>query len=419
MTDSAADTESHNTADLKPTRQTPGTTTDLAPVALRIADFAVAPGLTDCYDKVLINLCGTASTCISSAIEDSTTRFCHHIKHALNADTAYLCNRTSLSIVATSAADSAHHVCEDTQSLHTALTTMVSDLWNCQTPICPPDIRVFADESHFSYFVIPLDTAHDHLLIIVNADTDKSLISSYLADAVSNLYQVFLSTGSTRPDSILPDSKSPDSAQLQCSVLDQLHSVYRISSKQVIQTRLQLFKDQLKQQAVKFSGISLVNRNTLPGTLSTSLPESLYKTAALWNDRFKIALDCHNLVESAYGYKTLCDNEKLLKFSDCRTLALKVHAASLSDPGFIETLQNLIEHAVLHASRLKLDVIPQADTDYTDQLIHLQQTFGITESVDNQDTPPATADHTNSIADEFDLLSVNGITHKLSATNSN
>ena len=361
---------------------------------LRIADLSAGPGLTDHYDEILLKLCDTSAHVMSDVIEDCHTHFCHHIRHALNADTAYLCNRASLSVVTTSSANSVHESCEDTGELHSALAAMISDLWNCKAPLCAPVIKVFADEPCYSYHIIPLDTLHDHLLIIVNADTDKTLIGDYLADALSATYVAFLE----------PPATLPASSVCTSIVLDKLHTKYQISSKKITQRRLELFSSQLKDHAVEFEGLSLASRTCKADALSTKLPESLYTTALLWGDKFKTLLDCHALIESSHGYKTLCDDENLSKFSDSRALKIRVHAESLSSPVYIDKLQELTEKSVIHASRLKFSVIPQAGKSHTNALKQLQERFGISGPAAKK---PSSSTH--SIADEFDLMQINGI----------
>jgi len=94
------------------------------PGDLKIADLSQGQGLTDRYDNLLNTLCGNTSAHGLDSSTDKATRFCHHIRHALNADTAYLCNRNSLSIVATSSSNNPQLCSDDTQELHTALTTV-------------------------------------------------------------------------------------------------------------------------------------------------------------------------------------------------------------------------------------------------------------------------------------------------------
>lgn len=360
---------------------------------LRIADLAVGQGLTDRYDELLLNLCST-SALTTNELEDGATRFCHHVRHTLNADTAYLCNRTSLSVVTTSSANNARESCEDTRELHSALTTMVSDLWNCETPVCPPDIKVFPEEDCFSYLVVPLATENNHLLIITNADIDRALTGDYLADALSATYEVFLRSKGT----------IPSASRCESYVLDKLQHKYRICSHTIAKKRIELFQSQLKNHAVEFKGLSLAGKKHKSDGLHTVLPESLYNTAQLWNDKFKATLDCYALVESAHGYKTLCDNEKLIKFCDSRTLQVQVHAESLTDLNYIATLQDLIEKSVIHASRIKFSVVSQAGTDHTDALHKLQDRFGIPRLAKTTPARPA-----HNIADEFDLIQINGI----------
>jgi len=108
-----------------------------SPGELKITDLSQGQGLTDRYDHLLMALFDTSpAENISGRSTNHNNRFCHHIRHALNADTAYLCNRNSLTIVATSSSDGTQECCDDTQEIHTSLLSMVSDLWNCTDSQC-------------------------------------------------------------------------------------------------------------------------------------------------------------------------------------------------------------------------------------------------------------------------------------------
>jgi len=319
---------------------------------LSIADLIQHNGLTDRYDQTLFTLCDT-SACgltqgftqgITDSITDNTTRFCHHIRHALNADTAYICNRHSLTIVSTSSTNSAQQICSDTEEQHAALTSMVSDLWNCTEALCPPDVKVFADETSFSFCVLPIHTDHDHLL---QAITEK---------------------------------------------------------------RHRLFCGQVQDSAVEFEGLTLINIKDKPEALATTLPNYLYETAALWNNKFKATLDNHCLKESVYGYKTLCDNENLSKFSDGRTLGICVHAETLTDFSFIESLTELLEKALIHSSKLQFNVVPLDDHDHTEALQNLCVRFGM--AAPASPAPLSNASNTvspASIAEEFNVMQLHGV----------
>ena len=377
---------------------------------LKIADLyqVQGQGLTDRYDHLLMTLCGDSVADISATINTSdiaienSTRFCHHIRHALNADTAYLCNRNSLTIVATSSSNSSQDSCEDTQELHAALMAMVSDLWNCAAPLCPPDIKVFPDEPNFSYCVVPLDTERDHLLVMVNPEVDQVLIGDYITDALTSVYRTFLQA----------NENTPVETTLQSTVMDALHSKYKLSSKVVSKRRHEIFCRQVKESVAEFEGLTIINKKDKPDPLCTVLPEELYDAAALWDNtanksktaKFKATLDNHCLLESVYGYKTLCDNENLSKFSDGRSLKIRIHAETLSDYSFIETLTDLTEKAVIHPSKLEFSIVPTADEDFTDALQCLCNRFGIP-------TPSKSIETTQSlsIADGFDVMQMHGV----------
>lgn len=364
-----------------------------APGELKIADLTRSHGLTDRYDDLLIQLFDTTKNRTSQLVTDSATRFCHHIRHTVNADTAYLCNRASLSLVATSSANSAHDSCKDTEALHTTLTTMVSDLWNCSSAIHLPALKTFANEAGFTYTVLPLRTDHDHLLIVVNAEIDSALAGDYLTDAMTAIFTVFLNS----------KAHQPTAAMCEAGVVDALHRKYKLSSQAITQRRLDIFSSTLKKHAVEFKGLSLVNKKDKPENLTTTLAAALYETAQLWGRKFTATLDRHCLIESAHGYKTLCENENLLKFSDSRALQIRVHATTLTDYTFIETMENLLHKGVVHPSKLQIDVIVQAEINHKDALKKLCERFGIP-------VPGRTRREysSKSLSDEFNLLQTNG-----------
>jgi len=376
---------------------------------LRIADLAQNNGLTDRYDQTLLRLCDTSAHSISHDLShrssgsatDNATRFCQHIRHALNADTAYICNRHSLTVVCTSSTNSAQQTCPDTEDLHAALTSMVSDLWNCTEALCPPDIKVFADETNFSFCVLPIHTDHDHLLVISNAEIEKALIGDYITDAITSIYKAFL----------LCDQHTPAHATLESKVLDSLHKKYQHSSQCITERRHELFRIRVKGSAAEFEGLSLINIKDKPEALITRLPDHLYDVAALWNSEFKATLDTHCLKESVYGYKTLCDNENLAKFSDGRSLKIRAHAETLTDSIFIESLRDLLEKGLIHPTKLQFSVVPQANSganrDHTEALHNLCDQFGIPHPAHTA-KEKITASPV-SIADEFDVMQLNGI----------
>ncbi len=373
------------------TRNHQNTVANSAPAALTIADIPTGQGLTDRYDQVLLRVC-ESSPLTDALAEDAATRFCHHLRHALNADTVYVCNRASLSVVTSSSCNSARESCDDTRVLHSALTTMVSDLWNCDVPFCPPDIRVFPDDACFRYCVVPMNTQHDHLLIITNADLDSTLVGDYLADALSEIYALFIQSSPA----------VPAHSDLVPTVLDTLHSKYGISSKAITQKRIEHFTNQLKKHAVEFEGLSLASKSAKPGALSTTLPNFLYHVAKLWNNKFLTALDCNTLVESAHGHKTLCESEKLFKFSDSRSLKVRVHAESLSNLHYINELQVLFEQSILHPSKLNFSVIPQPGISHLKALQSLKERFGIPQT-------PKTKPAQKNFAEEFNIQQINGV----------
>ena len=200
-------------------------------------------------------------------------------------------------------------------------------------------------------------------------------------------------------------------------VLDALHRKYQLSSRVISTRRHELFCNQVKESVVEFEGLTLVKIKHKPDPLQTKLPASLYDIAALWDKttdsnetaKFKATLDNHHLVESVYGYKTLCDNENLAKFSEGRLLKIRIHGESLSDYCFIETLRDLTEKAVIHSSKIEFSILPAHGKDFTDALHRLCDRFNIP-------TQPVavTPNSSVSIADEFDMMQLHGV--KRSAT---
>jgi len=259
--------------------------------SLTIADLKAAPGLTDQYNDLLFNICDTTHHgLVSNQALDNTdcdTRLCLHLRRATNADTVYLCNRTSLDVVATSSSNSTNQHCADTQALQNALTAMISDLWNCTEPFNTPDIRVYADEPHFSYVVIPLSERTDRLLVLVNTDEAQFVASNYIAHAISNVYDLYQTH----------ECEVPSHAKCQSIVFDSLQSNYQNSSSAVTAQRLALFSQLLAAGQLYFDNIFTENASSK--ALSGTLTNGFYQTAQIWGGDFKTTLDLHYLTEAS------------------------------------------------------------------------------------------------------------------------
>ncbi len=379
------------------------------PGQLTIADLPPASGLTDQFDDLLLRLCDTethaSSSTLSAETTDSRTRFCHHLRHALESDTVYLCDRNTLHIVATSSSAHTEQQCADTLALHQALTSVVSDLWHCADPIYLPEISVFPESNRFSFMVLPLlnDTC-DQLLIAVDAEVDNTLIGHYFSAAVSGLFNIFIS------------QNQPNRTVCESQILDLLQAEFRNSSTVVTDLRLNSFKQQLKSTPVLFDEVTPSSEISSSKALCTQLPEDLYTTAQLWQGDFIAALDSHCLTESSYGYKTLCENYNLLKFEASRPLQVKVHAQSLRHSSYIDTLTKLKEKSVIHDSRLCFDVL-SATGDEACQVIQSAQLSEVVltqwppnNKSKNKPKPPLTPVREN-FAEEFDVMGAHGIGH--------
>ncbi len=381
---------------------------------LTVADVSKTVGLTDQYDDLLLRLCDTQahSTSIAAIKDsaDSNTRFCHHLRHALQSDTAYLCNRNTLQVVASSSTASAGQQCEDTDSLHHALTTMVSDLHNCNSVVYLANVGVFPESDKYCYIVTPLNA--EQLLVVVDAQVPENLLGHYFSEALTGLYLTFQSI------------QFPNQAECESSVFDFLHTTFKTSSNAVTSLRMKHFNALLRATPVGFDDISPQSGKThvdhSEEPLCSVLPEQLYKIASLWGDNFKTEIDSYCLTESSYGYKTLCENHELLKFETSRALQIKVHAQSLKDSSYTSTLNELAEKSVIHRSRLLFNLVSDnSKSDLDDQLAQDNVIEQFTRQFQAQSSKAAKAKKTGTIpgtirgvvniADEFDLLGTHGV----------
>jgi len=174
-------------------RHTAVQTTDDYHVSL--SDLEPTRGITDSLDDVIFGLCDTShseivstgNTVIKTNDCDKPTSptivhtgFCTHLRLTTNADTVYLCDRQSLSILTTTSTDYA----DDTDEMHRVLTSSICNLKDCDQAFQLAEVRVFPDNAKLSFTVIPVtgqltselqaaDGRQDkYLVVIVDADEE-------------------------------------------------------------------------------------------------------------------------------------------------------------------------------------------------------------------------------------------------------
>ena len=337
------------------TPEAPTQASDLSTLKLTIADLVPAAGLTDRFDKAIFALCTTDF--VIDGLTNSLERFCHQLRQASDADTVYICDRETLRILATTSAagDTGN---ADTQDIHTALTSMVSDLENCTRPVQLPELRVFPEEKKMAFCAIPLGSAHERLAIIVDADASLKNINQYYADAVTALYRCHTSS----PEQYF----SPSSRQLQKFVFDELKHHYGVCSTRISQRRFELFCDDLNYIDVQFEKIVELESNgektvwgweviaNRPDT--DQFPRDLFVAAEQWSEEFRTALDLHILKKAAFRYKEVCEAENLLHLDDIKPLCLSVYPQTLLQPEYIATIRELTEKVVTHGAKLVFEL---------------------------------------------------------------
>lgn len=357
-----------------------------------LSDLEPARGLTDGLDDLIYGLCDTSHTetlCSDTADSISETggysealpasglrQFCQHLRLTVNADTVYLCERQSLRIVTTTSAD----FVEDTEAMHRALTSMISNLDDCHEPFQLPDTRVFPDHARLCFTVIPVggnptsepwpgsDTKAQYLAVIVDADEDYRDINVCITEAVKAMYALF-TTAST-----LPTSK-----QLQRAVFDQLKRKHSMCSERITARRQEIFIEDLRYVSVHFEKLLSLNTIDTPAANEAlrqspttengavwgwqavaslvendQFPDALYQQAELWGEAFTTSLDTHILQEAAFRYKEVCEAANLDSFDSIKPLCLTVYSQTMLQDSFIDTLQELIEMAVVRGSQIVL-----------------------------------------------------------------
>lgn len=379
-----------------------------------LADLEPAPGITDCLDDVIFGLCDTGFVDTFSGVSpagDSNghlARFCNHLRHTTNADTVYLCNRQSLQIKTTTSVEFA----EDTEEMHLALTTAINNLDHCSEAFQLTDVRVFPDYAKLSFTVIPLTPAQatdsgnpDYLAIVVDADSAYREVNSCVVTAVQAMFDLFTA-----------EPASPDNRQLQRVVFDQLKHQHHICSDRITSRRREIFHYDLQHVTVHFeklvaldsigdaaadSARSAGNRQQPESeskvwgwqAVASQLeddryPYALYQQAELWGEPFTTELDTHILQVAALRYKDVCEAANLISFDNIQPLCVNVHAGSLLQDVYTDTLQQLTEMAVLRGEQLLLQLSEQTsvgaatETDealrvYNQQLQSYRNRFGI------------------------------------------
>lgn len=337
------------------TRNTSISQIDLASVNLTVADIAPAAGLSDKYDDAIFALCATDFAI--DGLTNSLERFCHQLRHAADADTVYVCDRATLRIRATTSA-SGDVKNADTCDIHSALTSMISDLENCTKPLQLPEIRVFPDEKKMKFSAIPLGENHHQLAIIVDADASLNDFNQYYADAVGALYRCHTAT----PEQYF----SPSSRQLQKFVFDDLNHRYGICSRRISECRFALFCEDLHHIDVQFEKIlelessgqtSVWGWEVIANHPATDqFPKDLFIAAEDWTEEFRTRLDLTLLKTAAFRYKEVCEAENLLRVDDIKPLCLSVYPQTLQQPEYVAELRSLTEKVVTHGARIVFEL---------------------------------------------------------------
>lgn len=378
-----------------------------------LADLEPACGITDHLDDVIFGLCDTSHTDTlwadsnkQTTVRDGFMQFCQHLRHTTNADTVYLCERQSLRITTTTSAE----YTEDTDELHRALTSAISNVNDCCEAFLLPGVRVFIDQPTLSYTVIPVsgadlqlhampDTQTEYLAVIVDADEEYQQANPYTTEAVQAIFT-----------SIIADANAPDTRQIQRAVFDQLKRTCSACSNRITARRHEIFLEDLRYVTVHFErlmALGAISDNTLGGTTidnpfvtralesetpdsrgpesgapvtgapvtgapvdafvwgwqsvaslieNDQYPHSLYKQAELWGETFTTAVDIHMLRESAFRYKDVCEAANLNSIDCIKPLCIKVYPHTLLQKSYLDTLQELLEKTVIRGEQVVLEL---------------------------------------------------------------
>ena len=368
-----------------------------------LSDLEPACGITDYLDDVIFGLCDTSHTDTlladsyrpdsskqtpnkQTTVQDGFIQFCQHLRHTTNADTVYFCERQSLRITTTTSTG----FTEDTDELHRALTSAISNVNDCCEAFLLPGVRVFTDQPTLSYTVIPVSAAvpqlhampdmqTEYLAIIVDADEEYRQANPYITEVVQAIFT-----------SINADANAPDTRQIQRAVFDQLKRTCSTCSERITARRHEIFLEDLRYVTVHFErlmALGAINDDAFDGSAideplvagapvaeapvdafiwgwqsvaslieNDRYPHSLYQQAELWGEAFTTTLDIHMLREAAFRYKDVCEAANLISIDCIKPLCIKVYSHTLLQDSYLNTLQELLEKAVIRGEQVVLEL---------------------------------------------------------------
>ncbi len=320
--------------------------------ALCIADLLPVAGLTDKYDDKIFALVNVAATTTDA---NDLHHCCAHLRRVLDADTVYLCDKSSLQLIASSSLDSDGTIHPDTVDIHNTITNIVTDLHRATAPVWLPKLRVFPGVHKMSFLAVPVGAKLETLAIIVDPDdSDGHLDTLYVTDALTAICNVY----TCQPVEITPE-------QVEEEVFDELVCRHPVSPR-IEQRRFDLFNRSLIGITVQFENVLEFNGtgdSEIWGseafarcTQRNEFPTALYQVAEQWGDKFRAALDLHVLREAAYRYKSVCESQYLTRFADIKPLCVAVRPHSLCQPAYVELLHELIERVVINGPTLVLEL---------------------------------------------------------------
>ncbi len=331
-------------------------------VTLSIADLQPVASIADRYDDKIFALAGIEPI---AAGTDELHVCCAHLRRVLDADTVYLCDRSSLQLITSSALNADGTIHSDTIDIHNTLTSIVTDLHRITAPIWLPKLRVFPGVHKMSFLAVPVGAQLQSLAIIVDPDDSDGLIDTfYFTDALSALCNCYTS-----------DTIELTPTRVEEEVFDELVCKHQVSER-IVQRRYELFCQALAGVTVQFDNILEFNgtgesqvwgREAVARCAQRNVyPAAVYQVAEQWGDRFQTALDLHILREAAYRYKTVCESEYLIRFDDIQPLCVAVRPNSLCKPEYVELLHELMERVVINGATLVLELTGTGDADSPD-----------------------------------------------------
>lgn len=379
-------------------------TGDLA--SLCIADLLPVAGITDRYDSKIFALANDASKA------SDLHACCAHMRQVLNADTVYLCEKSSLQLITSSALDMDGNIHPDTIDIHDAITSVVTDLHRTVVPLWLPTLRVFPGVHKMSFLAVPVGHELQALAIIVDPENSDGLLDTlYFTDALAATCNHYAS----KPDEIKPE-------RLEEAIFDELACRHAVSDR-IRQRRFEIFQRALAGVTVQFEKILEFNgtgESQVWGweaiarhAQRNEFPAKLYETAERWGDEFRAALDIHILKEAAYRYKSVCEAEFLIRFADIKPLCIAVRPQSLCEPVYAQLLTELIERVVISGPTLVLELsgpMPARDAQPSHRELNarvdfLRKTFGIRIALDEFRTGRASLNRFFSIEPEIVKMS--------------